>query len=73
MSENKPAGGLRKVLLQLLLGLALLVICLALGYIIAIAIKVAEALMEITTFAFAAILYVVLLSLFRPSEPRCRY
>lgn len=72
MSENKPKGGLRK-LLQLLLGLALLVICLVVSYVIAIAIAVAEALIEIATVALAAILYVALLSLLRPGDPRCRY
>lgn len=73
MLENKPKHGLRKILLELLLGLALLVICLVVGYMLAVAIAVAKALIEIATVAFATILYVLLLSLLRPGDPRCRY
>ena len=72
MSENEPKHGLRKILLELLLGLALLVICLVVGYMLAVAIAVAEDLIELATVAFATILYVLLLSLLRPGDPRCR-
>lgn len=71
---SKPTEpSLRKLLLEVLLGIALLLACFALGYLIAWALAIAEAIFEIAVMAFAIILYVVLLSLLRPGDPHCRY